>query len=292
MHDKLKNNAWIIIFIFPVLFSFLLTALGFPVHARDDNNYIKELSFRSYDIISYDYISWSIIIFIHSFLNDQVLAMRLIGLLLTIATIASIKKGENRSLKIFYFIISILPIYWSVYFNQVRLGIAFCIYLFIVTRGYPRIAIIGASFAHLSVFALLFPAAIVVIPFVLEVVYTLDPTSFAAVRFAAYRSAEFFQMPWYLGWELVVISCIFLVQKGYKNALSIILYIMASRMLVDLISLDVGRRLIELGLFIYSPLNTYLLTRREPARPMLLFYFSLGALAAFKAFTDGVIFFG
>lgn len=292
MHENSKKNILIFIFIFPTLFSFLLTILGFPVFGRDDFNYINEVYSRNYTDITFDYASWALISFIHSTLVDPTISMRAIGLFLTLVTIFSIKKDKHLNETILYFIISIFPLYWSVYFNQVRLGMALWIFIFIATRGYPRTAVIGASFAHLSILPLLFPAAIVIVPLALEIVYTLDPASFAVVRFNAYRSAEFSQAPWYLGWELAVISCIFLTQKKYKMAISALIYTFSSRMLADLVLIDVGRRLIEIGFFIYSPLVNFLITRESPARLMILLYISLGLLSSFMSFTSGVLFFG
>jgi hypothetical protein len=51
-----SKNLSAFVLIFPLLLAFIFTAVGYPIYARDDINYLNELNYRSFDIFTIDYI--------------------------------------------------------------------------------------------------------------------------------------------------------------------------------------------------------------------------------------------
>lgn len=273
----------------PMVFSVFLTAVGVPIRARDDLNYLTELASRPYFVVAPDQLSWIFLKLIIDAIADPVLALRLVGLVIVLATIIVLSPKRAGPQAWLYLLISVAPLYWTIYFNQVRLGLALAIYLFLLALGWRRLAPLGGVFAHTSVLVLLFPPAAIAAPFMLDLLELIDPTSYAAMRFAAYRDAEYLSMPWYFGWELIALAAITAFEKKTPRAIGIVIYVIAVRLLADLLSVEVARRLLELGLLAYSPIVTYVSDRVRPSKAMLFFYAAVGVLAAYATLAGGVV---
>lgn len=273
----------------PVVFAVLLTAIGLPVEARDDVNYLSELASRPYFVVAPDQFSWIFLKLVVDAIPDPVLALRLVGLLIVVATILALTPKRAGSQAWFYLLVSVAPLYWTIYFNQVRLGLALAIFLMLLAWGWRRIAPLGGGLAHASILVVIFPPAIIIAPFTLNLVELIDPTSYAVMRFEAYRDAAYLSMPWYFGWELIALSAIFASEKKLSRAVGLVIYAVAVRMLADLLSVDVARRLLELGLLAYSPIVSYLAHREQPGKPILAFYAVAGAIAAYAALAGEVV---
>lgn len=291
MSKSAKRIFCVLILISPVLISVLLTSIGLTVTSRDDLNYFLELESRPYIIYSPDFISWAALKFFYDLIDNHFLSMRLVGLFIVSVTLFIIAPRRAGQEAWFYFLISIAPFYWNIYFNQARLGLGLAILFLVLTWGWRRFAPIFGALGHTSVVVFLFPPAIIALPFMLNLFELLDPKSFAALRFAAYRDAEYLLMPWYFGWELIVLAGIYASDKNNVKAVGVIVYAVAVRMLADLLSVDVARRLLEVGLIAYSPIVEYLLSGKQASKSILLFYVALGAIAVYATFAGDVIVF-
>jgi hypothetical protein len=135
----------------------------------------------------------------------------------------------------------------------------------------------------------LFPPAIIIAPFALSLVEMLDAESYAAIRLTAYRDLEYLFMPWYFGWELIVLALAFAYEKKGKQALGLVIYAIAVRLLADRLSVEIARRLLEIGVFIYSPLVSYLRTNVAPTHQMIALYILLGLLSLYAGIAGGVV---
>lgn len=289
MPKNLNRLLPLAVLLSPLLLAVLATLFGMQVSGRDDINYLSELQTRPYLVPAPDQLSWIGLKVMTENIPDPVVALRLAGFLVCLGTCLAILSKRVGDWALACFALSIAPLYWTLYFNQIRLGIGIALYLLLLTRVRPLLAPVGAALAHSSVLIFIFPPAIIAAPFMLGVMELLDPGSFAAVRFAAYRDAEYLLMPWYFGWELVALALAFAVQKQGGRAVGLIVYAVAVRLLADRISVDIARRLLELGLFIYSPVIAYLRTRTLPAQHMVGLYVLFGLLSLYTALAGGVV---
>ena len=273
----------------PLLLALIATLLGAEVSGRDDINYISELQTRPYLVAAPDQLSWIILKLLINISPDPVLALRAAGFLICLGTCSLLLSRQAGNSTISYFLLSVFPLYWILYFNQLRLGLAVGLYLMMLVQGRRLLAPFVGALAHSSTLVFIFPPAIILAPFTLSVIGLLDPASFAAVRFAAYRDAEYLLMPWYFGWELVGLALVLAFEQKTARALGVIVYVVAVRLLADRVSVEIARRLLELGLFAYSPVASYLRTGTVPMQSMLGFYLLLGLLALYAAMAGGVV---
>lgn len=278
-----------IVLLGPLLLALLATILGTPVNGRDDLNYINELQTRPFLAASPDQLSWIVLKLVIGVAIDPVMALRLSGFLICLGTCSLLLSKRAGDRTILYFLISISSLYWTLYFNQLRLGLAVGLFFLMLIRGRQLLAPFIGGLAHSSMLLLIFPPAIILAPFTLSVVELFDPSSFAAVRFAAYRDAEYLLMPWYFGWELVGLALVLAFEQKPARAFGVVVYAIAVRMLADRVSVEIARRLLELGLFAYSPVISYLRTRVEPMQSILGFYALLGMLSLYAAIAGGVV---
>jgi hypothetical protein len=265
------------------------TAAGFQVSGRDDLNYISELQFRPYLVAAPDQLSWAALKALIDIIPDSVLALRTAGFLICLLPCLVLSSKRVDQSAIIYFAISISPLYWDLYFNQVRLALGVGLFLIILAYGRQLLAPLIGALGHTSVLLFLFPPAIIIAPFALSLVEMLDAESYAAIRLTAYRDLEYLFMPWYFGWELIVLALAFAYEKKGKQALGLVIYAIAVRLLADRLSVEIARRLLEIGVFIYSPLVSYLRTNVAPTHQMIALYILLGLLSLYAGIAGGVV---
>lgn len=273
----------------PLIWAAASTWAGFPVTGRDDINYLGELYTRPYLLFAPDQLSWVLLKFMVSTIPDPVFALRLVGLIIMTLTCWMLLRKRAGEWALAYFAVSILPIYLTLYFNQVRLALALAIYLLILTYKRPVAAAVGSTLAHTSTVLLLFPPAVIAAPFLLGLADLIDPTSFAAIRYAAYRDLQYLLMPWYFGWELMLLALMFLYEKKLSKAIGLVGLAVAVRLIAEGFSVDAARRLLELGLFAYSPVVTYLKIDEHPSQLVLAYYLALGLLFIYTGVAGGVV---
>lgn len=263
--------------------------LGVNVSGRDDLNYIAEIESRNLFQFSPDQFSWILLKAISGIGADPVLGLRISGLTVILFSVWVVMRRSTGPYALTLFIISVLPLYLALYFNQVRFALAIAIYVFLLSTRFARAAPAGAALSHVSLALLFFPPAIILAPFVLAAIELLDPLSIASVKFQAYSSPEGLIKPWYFGWELIGLSGILIYYNRLWPSLGLILIVISSRMLADLLSVDVARRLVELSLFAYSPISLYIKEKKLPGKLLIVFFLVLGVLQTAISFSNGVI---
>jgi hypothetical protein len=256
----------------PLVLAFIAQLLGISVSGRDDEAYIRELSESSFFTLAPDQMSWLLLRVCAALFNDPVLGLRFAGLLVALLTTYAVARERAGPDALSYFVVSILPLFFVIYFNQIRFGVAILIYLFLLTtRRFARVAPLGAVLGHASGILFAFPPIVLLIPLALGFFAVLDPSSPFLFRLLVYANVEQLLMPWYFGWELVALALVYLSLRNPIAAVQLAAVTVASRLIGDTMSVDIARRILELSLFAYSPICLYLKTGEPVSTRLIVF---------------------
>lgn len=242
------------LFLGPLLAAVVAGIVGIEVSSRDDANYLAALDDRDFFVITPDAISWLLLLAITSVTGHSAQGLRWVGLILGALTIITISRRRDGAILATLFVVSVLPLYLNIYFNQLRLAVAVFIFSVVVTGDRFRgMAVPAAALAHASFLLIAFPPLAVLIPLGLQVASHLDPDSFAAIKSLAYLQGDSADMPWYFGWELLGIGGVLAVRRRWRWGCELLVVIWAVREVGADLSLDIGRRVLELAMLAYSP---------------------------------------
>jgi hypothetical protein len=286
-----KSTVILAIFLAPLLAAVVLSLLGVTVGARDDWNYLAELGGRELFTLAPDPVSWTYLIVLTKLIGITPLGLRLSGLIVAALTLAVLRRNGVDKRAIGWFAVSVFPLYFAIYFNQLRLAVALFLFFLVATSRLNRaFAVPVAALGHVSFLFLLFPPIVAISPFVVGAFELLDPASLFAFKLASYSEGGPEAMPWYLGWEMVGLALVFLVlKKGIRLPLEMLAVVVGVRFLADNVSLDIGRRILELGLIAYSPVMLFLFRAVRPFQQLTLYYLALGALQLMIVLKSDVI---
>jgi hypothetical protein len=216
--------------------------------------------------------------------------LRWAGFVVAACTVLVLLRQVKDRKVIQWFVISMLPVYLNVYFSQIRLAIALFLFVLVVTSRLNKLlAPPLAALGHTSFAVLIFPPAVIILPLVLQAGTIFDPDSTAALKLLAYLDNPELQMPWYFGWELIGIAILLLPGKHVRLFVELILIVWASRLLASDLNVDVGRRLLEMGIIAYSPAMLFLWRGVRPPAMMTWYFVVVGILQLIMSIRAGVI---
>ena len=285
-----RGQLAIAVFLLPLLMAVFSDPLGVSISSRDDLNYLAELADRPTFAMTLDPLSWMVLSLGSMITGLTSMGLRVIGLVVAAMTIFVLIRRDKHLHMVTLFVVSLFPLYIVIYFSQLRLAIAVAIFTLIVTSKHMhKLAIPVSALAHSSFLMLLYPPLVLMIPFGLDLVDQLEPDSVAAVKLYSYLSSELTQMPWYFGWELGLIAGFLGWQKKWYLLLEILFFAIAARLLSDNISLDVGRRVLELGILAYSPFFLLVLRKIKPSTSLICCFIMLGSFQTAVSLYSGVI---
>jgi hypothetical protein len=264
--------------------------LGVDVSSRDDGNYLAELSDRPTLAATLDPISWAVLSVGTSVTGLTSMGLRLIGLAIVIMTVVVLIRRNKGAGLVTLFVISILPLYLTIYFSQLRLAIALLIYIWIVTSDRMRnLSIPAGALAHSSFLIVLFPPLVLLIPFGFSLGLQFESDSLVALKVLSYLEVDLAAMPWYFGWEMVGIAFILGREKSWRCVLEIVAVVLAARIICVELSLDVGRRILEVGMLAYSPFFLLVQRRVRPSSWLTGYFVVLGILQTTLSLHSGVV---
>lgn len=287
-------RSWLLalLFVMPLFLAVELTMFGLSVFGRDDANYLAELVSRSTLSLSLDFVSWSLLSVITGSTFSNELGLRIAGLVIAGATILLVRSRFKLE-GVAIFMGSVLPLYFVLYFNQLRVAIALMIFIWLATsKRLWRVAAPVASLGHSSFVMLFYPPLILAIPAVLYVAQIMYPNSIAAAKAVAYATTEQPDMPWYFGWELLGVAIVFLLRETnrWKLFAEVMIVAIAVRIVGMQLSVDVGRRLLELGILAYSPIFLILRGFESRGNVLLAYFVCLGVLQSWMAILNSVVY--
>lgn len=281
------------VFLLPLLLAVAAGLLGFEVSSRDDSNYLTELADRPAFAATLDPLSWTVLSLSTAVTGINSIGLRLVGLLIAAMTVFVLIRRNRGFEMVSLFVASILPFYVAIYFSQLRLAIALLIFAWMVTnKSLHKLAVPASALAHASFLIMLFPPLALLIPFGLDISLELAPESIVAFKLLSYMEVEYAEIPWYLGWEMIVISIIFGWQRKFRWVLEIVAVVLASRLISTELSLDVGRRILEIGMLAYSPFFLSVLRKERPPAGLIHYFVVLGILQTVISLYGGVVEFG
>lgn len=289
-----RSTLFCALFVTPLLLAVLLSLVGLTVVARDDANYLAELSSRGMSSLSIDPASWLFLIGLSKLIGVSSFSLRLAGLITALLTLVVLRRSGVDRRAIAWFVVSLFPLYFTIYFNQLRLAVAVFLFFAVVTSRFSRaFAIPVASLGHISFLFILFPPIVAISPFVVGVLELLDPGSLFVLKLLAYTEGGLEAKPWYFGWEIIGGALLFLtVKREWRIPMEMLAVVIGVRFLADNISLDVGRRILELGMIAYSPVMLFLIRRVKPFKQINWYYCLLGMLQIIIVLKSDVIRFG
>ena len=270
MNNQLLKNIGsgpaIIFALIPYFLILIIGLLGYSVDTRDLDEYIKQIENFEYAFPSIDFLSWSFLNFALGELQLNQNIIRIFTFLLYLSTCFIIHLFSSDRKGVYLFIIStgfLLPV---LLLSQIRLLIAICFFASIVAIFKSRFfATLIASLSHFSFFLLFFFPAIFALSFIIELVLLLPFDIPGFIRIESYfelaKRLESGDSPIYFGWELIILSSIYLYSKFYRVSLYIFLSLIGILYLhhTSGLSIDAARRLIELCIFAYSPFVVFVL---------------------------------
>lgn len=282
----------IAIFLLPLIMAVFADLLGINISSRDDSNYLAELAERPPLAITLDPLSWMVLSLGTMVTGLTSMGLRMIGLAIAAMTVFILVRRDKRLNMVTLFVVSILPLYVVIYFSQLRLAIAVAIFTWIVSSKHmQRLAIPASALAHSSFLMLLYPPLVLVIPFSLDFAAQIEPDSIAAIKLLSYLEGELVQMPWYFGWEMGTIAVIVGWQKKWRFLFEIIVVVIAARLISNYLSLDVGRRILELGMLAYSPFFLFVLRNFKPSNGLICYFIVIGFFQTMVSVYSGVLIF-
>lgn len=279
----------VVLFLLPLTLSIFSGFLGVEILSRDDLNYLGELADISKFELRFDFLSWFILSLGTDIFGLNSTSLRLVGFLIAVSTIATLilKTSGYRTL---LFIVSVLPLYINIYFSQLRLAIAIFIFVWLVSVwNFKKLAIALGALAHISFLIILFPLVTLLALFPLEAILQLDFFNPLSVKFNFYLNNNFSEVPSYFGWELLLVALAFGWQKKWPRFLEILLVLMTVRLIGAELSLDIGRRILELGILAYSPFFLQVLRNESMPKHLIPCYLILAIIQVPISIYSGVI---
>lgn len=278
-----------LLFTLPLLFSIFSGFLGVEFSSRDDLNYLSELADISILEPRLDYLSWITLSLVTSAFGLNSGSLRLIGFLIATATVATLIYRTNRY-RTLIFIASVLPLYINIYFSQLRLGIAIFIFVLVITiSNFRKLAVILGALGHISFLFILFLPITSLFIFLKELISQLDYVSALSVKLDFYLGNELIEIPWYFGWELLLVALVFGWQNKWMRFLEIFVVMVIVRIIGADLSLDIARRVLELGILAYSPFFLLELRNERVSRKLVYCYLILGVIQVPMSIYSGVI---
>ncbi|MAZ46372.1 MAG: hypothetical protein CMM98_02195 [Rickettsiales bacterium] len=264
MNNQLIKNIGtgpaLIFVLIPYFFILIIGLLGYSVDTRDLDEYIKQIENFEYAFPSIDFLSWSFLNFALGELQLNQNIIRIFTFIFYLSTCFIIYLFSSDRNGLYLFVVStgfLLPV---LLLSQIRLLIAICFFASVLSIFRSKFfATLAGSFSHFSFFLLFFFPAIFALGFIIELVLLLPFNIPGFIRIESYfllaKSLESGNSPIYFGWELIVLSSIYLYSKSYRVSLYIFLSFIGILYLhhASGLSTDAARRLIELCIFAYSP---------------------------------------
>jgi hypothetical protein len=286
----MRRSVAIAVLLLPLTIAIAAGVMGIEVSSRDDSNYLTELADRSAYTPTLDVLSWMVLSIGTSAAGVSSLGLRIVGLAVGALTVLVLLRRPTGSAMVSLFVVSVLPLYVNIYFNQLRLAVALLIFAWLISSERARaLAIPTSALAHSSFLLFLFPPLALLIPFGLEIGSHLDAESTAALKIVAYLQGNMDPMPWYLGWELVGIACILAAGRRWRCVLEITAVIVAVRLISSDFSLDIGRRVLEIAMLAYSPFFLAIQRDYKPQVWLVRYFIVLGAIQVAMSLYSGVI---
>ncbi len=259
MFNRISSGPILILLMIPYFMIILFGLMDQNIITRDLDAYVGEIQTSELEL-GLDFLSWSILKIIFTEIHLSQNSLRLFAFILYTLTCFFIylKAPDKRIL--YLFVLSsgfLLPV---LLLSQIRLLIAICLFsiLILYTRSKVFSVFIG-GLSHFSVFLLIFFPSVFFIGFLSEVLEQISFNITGLSRIQSYfeiaRAFQVERAPIYFGWELFLLALIYGFSREFKTTFLIlmsltgILYIHYSFGL----STDAARRLIELGLFAFSP---------------------------------------
>ena len=250
----------------------------------DDLNYIKEMDEMTHARLRPEFISWNLIDFFGSIFGNSSSTLRLISLIVAIFSLIACNFGKNGGKTLTtLFVISISPLYYNLYFNQIRLAIAILIFLFTINIWQKRSILLAAVGGHFSFLFIGFPILIIFFALLLGDIsaFNLYTNYSTILKVTSYAEIISNSPPIYFGWELAIIIFIYFISTKNIPWKMIIFLIMVVFISYNL-NLAIGRRLLEIGIIAFSPLMLFLLKKRMPPPGLIAFYLFLAILEITK----------
>jgi hypothetical protein len=280
----------IAVFLLPLLLAVAAGLLGVEVSSRDDWNYLTELADRPAFVATLDAVSWTVLSLSTAVTGLSSMGLRLVGLVIASTTVFVLIRRGRGSEMVSLFVVSILPLYAAIYFSQLRLAIALLIFTWMVTsKRLHNLAVPASALAHSSFLMVLFPPLALLIPFGLDISSQLESDSMVAFKLLAYLQNDLSRMPWYFGWEMVTIAVIVGWKKKWRLVLEIAAVVLAARIISMDMSLDVGRRILEIGMLAYSPFFLWVQRNERPSAGLIYYFVVLGVLQSAISIYSGVV---
>jgi hypothetical protein len=280
----------IAVFLLPLLLSVAAGLLSIEVSSRDDWNYLTELADRPSFAATLDAVSWAVLSLSTAITGLSSMGLRWVGLVIASTTVIVLLRRGRDAEMISLFVVSILPLYVVIYFSQLRLAIALLIFTLVVTsKRLHNLAVPASALAHFSLLMLLFPPLALLIPFGLDISSQLESDSVLAFKLLAYLQNDLIKMPWYFGWEMVTIAVIVGWKKKWRLVLEIAAVVLAARIISMDMSLNVGRRILEIGMLAYSPFFLWVQRNERSSAGLIYYFLVLGILQFAISIYSGVV---
>lgn len=289
----LGGRLLILMFLTPLLLAAISTALGWPVSGRDDDNYLGELESRPLIAAALDPVSWTFLSVVSWVSGTSQEVLRWIGFVIAYITVRVVQRRAQDPNVTVLLVVSFLPLYSNLYFNQLRLAIGLLLFLYVLTsRRFSKFAVPVAALGHSSFALLLFPPLVALLPLLTSYIELVNPDAAVAVKIFAYAENAETEMPWYFGWELLASMLLLMQRRHLRLVLELVAFVWAARTLASQFNIDIGRRILEIAVLAYSPIGL-LLWRKIAPPPLLMWYYgTLGILQTTISVYSGVIVLG
>tara|TARA_X000000950_G_scaffold201757_1_gene242925 strand:+ start:25744 stop:26658 length:915 start_codon:yes stop_codon:yes gene_type:complete len=296
MFKNISTGPTLLLILIPYCLILILSSLGNIVDTRDLDEYIYQIAIFDNSSMRIDYLSWSILnlIFGNINLNQDLIRIFTLTLFLLTCFVIYLKSKNDRSM--YYFLIStgfLLPV---LLLSQIRLLIAIC--LFSITLSISRskyFSIFIGTLCHFSFALLIFFPSVFFVGVILDALTSLSFDIPGLVRLEAYfelaKSIDAGKSPIYFGWELLILSILYLYSKHYKIFIYAFLSLIGILYIHNILglSIDASRRLLELAIFTYGPFMICALPRltnnkeiKIPPKFLISFMWFLMAIQTYK----------
>jgi len=230
-----------------------------------------------------EFISWGLIDFFGSIFGNSSSTLRLISLVVAILSLTACNFGKSGGKTLTtLFVISTLPLYFNIYFNQIRLSIAILIFLFTINLWHKRSILLAAIGGHFSFVFVGFPILIILFILLLGDITALQLFNYStALKVFSYAEIVSNTPPIYFGWEIGTIIFIYFIATK-KIPWKMVIYLIMVVLISYSLNLAIGRRLLEIGILAFSPLMLFFSKKRMPPPGLITFYLFLGILEIIK----------